>query len=50
MNGREDALMNARIDARRSRMPYYTNWASHRFIICDLRPVDDKQTPPVLNL
>ncbi len=50
MNGREDALMNARIDDRRSRMTYYTNWASHWFIICDLRPVDDKQTPPVLNL
>jgi len=44
MNGRQDALMNARIDCGRSRMPYYADWASHWFIISDLQPVDDTET------
>jgi hypothetical protein len=50
MNGRQDALMNARIDCGRGRMPYYTNWASHRSIICDFHAVDDTQSRLVLNL
>src|SRR5579864_333871 len=40
MNGGQDALMNSRIDASRGRMSYYMNWASHCFIISDLRHVD----------
>jgi hypothetical protein len=36
--------MNCRIDCRRGRMPYYTNWASHRLIICDFHAVDDTQS------
>jgi len=44
MNGRQDALMNARIDCGRSRMPYYADWASHWFMISDLQSVDDTET------
>lgn len=50
MNGRQDALMNARIDCSRSRMPYYTNWASHTSIICDFHAVDNTPIAAVLNL
>ena len=49
-NGCQDALMNSRIDCRRSRMPYYTNWTMHWLIICDLQSVDDTENTAVLNL
>src|SRR5690242_10554336 len=35
MNGRQDMLMDSSVHIGRGRMPYYTNWASHRLIICD---------------
>ena len=50
MNGRQDALMNSRIDCGRSRMPYYTNWASHTSIIRDFHAVDNTPIAAVLNL
>ena len=50
LNGRQDTLMNCRIDCRRGRMPYYPNWASHSLIINDFQTLDDVEMRAVLNL
>ena len=44
MDRRQDALMDSSVHIGRGRMPYYTNWASHRSIICDFHAVDNTQS------